>query len=141
MIVRNLTFADRLDEFPELGLFRLTPELTWVACDGPRVVGVLLAFAAHEVFAPFRLNVLAGAPYGCTLRLLRKAFSDAMKRGLKVFYVSLVTEDAVARRLLRILESRGNPKSIETFQNVFVAGPIAPLLALPFEPVKAVVNA
>jgi hypothetical protein len=108
MTYRNLVLNDCIPDSLDGGMpLKLTPELAWVAVDGMKVVGIFLAFAAHGIFQPFRVNIEKGVPNIVFTRLCRKAFSDARARGYEAYVTFIANDTHAQRRLYRILRGMG----------------------------------
>jgi hypothetical protein len=137
MIVRNLIYGDVIPEELKIGFTPrlLSPEWVWVAVEGMKVVGILIAFCQHGWFLPHIVWVLPSAPRHCLNRLLRKAFRDARARGIETYLIFLLN-DQVGRQLLRILESRGETVAKDA-DMVCIGGRIGDLLAPSRRPMRA----
>ena len=127
MIYRNLLFADQIPDEVDPGLPQLTPEWTWVAVDGPRVYGVLCAFAQHGMFWLARARVARKAPKTVFRGLVRKALQDARARGFSAFMCWLMNEREEERRIYRLLDRRGTTWCYEG-DSMLVAGEIESIL-------------
>jgi len=87
----------------------LDPSHTWVAIRDAQIIGVLIAGELQSMLLLIRISVVPSAPPLTSMLLLRRAFSDARRRGLLGYLTFLSDSAAAETKLMRIVQrSRGD---------------------------------
>lgn len=80
------------------------PRYTWVAIRDAEIVGVLIAGELQRMLLLIRIAATPSAPPTTSMLLLRRAFSDARRRGL-LGYLTFLSDSAAAEvKLMRIVQ-------------------------------------
>lgn len=80
------------------------PRYTWVAIQDAAIIGVLIAGELSRMLLLIRISVTPSAPPLTSMLLLRRAFSDARRRGL-LGYLTFLSDSAAAEvKLMRIVQ-------------------------------------
>lgn len=84
------------------------PAYTWVAIRDAEIVGILIAGEINRLLMLIRIAAIPSAPPLTSMLLLRRAFSDAKRRGLLGYLTFLSDSAAAEAKLMRIVQrSRG----------------------------------
>jgi len=85
------------------------PAWTWVAIHNAEIVGVLIAGEMQRMLLLIRIAAIPTAPPLTAMLLLRRALSDARRRGLLGYLTFLSDSAAAESKLMRIVSrSRGD---------------------------------
>lgn len=80
------------------------PLHTWVAIHNAEIVGVLISGELQSMLLLIRISVIPAAPPLTSMLLLRRAFSDARRRGLLGYLTFLSDSSADEAKLMRIVQ-------------------------------------
>jgi len=116
MQVRNLRASDTLplDALRRDGQpfgfesLPLDPSWVWVGIRDATICCVLVTTPAHGLLFLLRMSATPEAPAVATMLLLRRAFSDARRRGLLGYVTFLSDSTAVEAKLMRIVQRSQN---------------------------------
>lgn len=80
------------------------PLYTWVAIRDAEIVGVLISGEMQSMLLLIRIAAVPTAPPLTSMLLLRRAFSDARRRGLLGYLTFLSDSAAAESKLMRIVQ-------------------------------------
>jgi hypothetical protein len=84
---------------------------TWVASDGSRILGVLVAAPVHGIALVLKLNMALEAPKTAIIPLLRLFLRDMKERGVKGYLTWFDPSREAEKKFIRIAQRAGETMS------------------------------